>query len=278
MPLRFSTIRSSTTLRSFQSSHSFTAPLLGRTFESPSPAQARYFHIAAPVLARRSRERNRPKPPVHPSVPSFKTSPQDSSRTVTARRKLLGFKSRANSDEFAWKLDPAANVMRRRDGITGKYEHSKIDWVAEKKRKFFKLKQQEHTQREDDRFVSRRSEDPSITDPTDKTEKPLPPPREWSLPAREWNRGAPSLIHEYGREDNPIYSYEQRQSLALLRKSAQAHEKRRQELLSQGASLSDSQAQDASFWDYEKNFRNPLYDFFRGGVTLEDSSVSDSIC
>lgn len=257
---------------------SFSKPLQPFLLESTNYSLPRHFHSASPLLARRSRERNRPKPPIHPSVPSFKISPDEPTRTATSRRKLLGIKSRANSDEFGWKLDSSANVLRRRDGITGKYEHSKVDWVAEKRRKFFKLKEEEHVQREDERFVARRSKDPMVTDPIKSDDGPPPPSKGWSLPSREWNRGAPTLVHEYGRESNPIYSYPQRQALALLRRSAFAHEKRRQELLSQPASASEDQSQDASFWDYEKNFRNPLYDFFRGGSTMENSSVTDSTC
>lgn len=255
---------------------SFSKPLQPFLLESTHHTLPRHFHSAPPLLARRSRERNRPKPPIHPSVPSFKISPDEPTHTATSRRKLLGFKSRANSDEFGWKLDSSANVLRRRDGITGKYEHSKVDWVAEKRRKFFKLKEEEHVRKEDERFVARRSKDPTVTDPIKSDDGPPPPSKGWSLPSREWNRGAPTLVHEYGRESNPIYTYPQRQALALLRKSAFAHEKRRQELLSQSASASEDQSQNASFWDYEKNFRNPLYDFFRGGSTMENSSVTDS--
>ncbi|KAH9820191.1 hypothetical protein DFH28DRAFT_1021762, partial [Melampsora americana] len=256
---------------------SFSKSLQPFLLESANYSLPRHFHSAPSLLARRSRERNRPKPPIHPSVPSFKLSPDEPTRTTTSRRKLLGFKTRSNSDEFGWKLDSSANVLRRRDGITGKYEHSKVDWVAEKRRKFFKIKEEEHVQREDERFVARRSKDSTVTDSIKSDDDAPPPPSKgWSLPSREWNRGAPTLVHEYGRESNPIYSYPQRQALALLRKSAFAHEKRRQELLSQPASASEDPSQDASFWDYEKNFRNPLYDFFRGGSTMEDSSVTDS--
>ncbi|KAG0140106.1 hypothetical protein CROQUDRAFT_674824 [Cronartium quercuum f. sp. fusiforme G11] len=276
MPFPASAFWPSTTLQSFKKHSVFLLPLQVLTSETPSLCHPRLFHSATQLLARRSRERDRPKPPIHPSVPSYKASPEESHSTVTSRRRLLGIKTRANSDEFAWKLDSSANVMRRRDGITGKYEHSKVDWISEKRRKFFKLKREEYIRQEDERYVARRSRDPTVTDPTDADEKPAPPKKGWSLPSRAWNRGAPSLVEGYGREANPIYSFEQRQALAFLRETALTHERRRQEMLSQATSLPESQSQDPSFWDYERNFRNPLYDFFRGGVTMEESSVSDS--
>ncbi|WAR60518.1 hypothetical protein PtB15_9B457 [Puccinia triticina] len=245
----------------------------------PLPPTASQFHSTSIYQARKPRERNRPKPPIHPSVPSFKLSPNEPSHVASSRRKLLGIKSQKNLDEFAWKHDSSQNVLRRRDGVTGKFVHAKVDWIADPKRKFLKAKQEEKIMKEDKEYVDKRKKDfETPTEEDDKMEQKLasdPPKQMWKLPVQEINRGAPSLVHDYGREEHRLYTHEQRKSFSEMRARAFEHEKKRLEVLSQGASASSIIA-DHDFWDYEKNIRSPLYDYFRGGQIMEECSVSDA--
>ncbi|KAI9614652.1 hypothetical protein H4Q26_009038 [Puccinia striiformis f. sp. tritici PST-130] len=159
------------------------------------------FHSTSLSSARRTnRERNRPKPPTHPSVPSFKLSLNEPSHLSAARRKLIGIKSQKNLDEFAWKHDSSQNVLRRRDGVTGKEEE--------------RVQEQQQAEEEDaDEKLSR------------------PPKQMWKLPRQEFNRGAPTQVHEYGRERLHLYTHEQRKALSDIRAYAFQHEKRRLDLL-----------------------------------------------
>ncbi|KAI8446330.1 mitochondrial 39-S ribosomal protein L47 (MRP-L47)-domain-containing protein [Phakopsora pachyrhizi] len=238
----------------------------------PSPISSysdlQEFHSTPTGLARRTREKNRPKSPIHPAVKSFKLSVDEPSQLAARRKRMIGFKSRKNLDNFAWKQDSSRNVLRRRDGITGKFEHSKVDWIGDLRRKFFEFKRQEKIRSEDQSYEEIEEEKRA-----DRHGKP--PRMAWKLPRREWNRGAPSLVHEYGREFEPIYSFEQRKALAQLRERAFEHERKRLEILSSGND-NESSVEDQEFWDYERNFRSPLYDFFRGSRVLEDSSIADS--
>ncbi|POW02445.1 hypothetical protein PSTT_11768 [Puccinia striiformis] len=90
-----------------------------------------------------NQELNPPKPPTHPSVPLFKLSLNEPSHLSSALRQSIRIKSQKNLDEFAWKHDSCQNVLRRRDGETGKFIHAKKDWIADPKRKFLKIKQEE---------------------------------------------------------------------------------------------------------------------------------------
>jgi len=245
----------------------------------PTELNRSSFHSTSLALARRTRERNRAKPPIHPSVPSFKLSPNEPSHLASSRRKLMGIKSQKNLDEFAWKHDSSQNVLRRKDGVTGKYVHAKIDWIADPKRKFLKAKQEEKILRQDNEYVEKRkkdfempNEEANNLDPTLSSD---PPRQMWKLPVQELNRGAPSLVHEYGQEEYRLYTHEQRKAFSDIRARAFEHEKKRLDVLSQGPHASPDLA-DRDFWDYEKNFRSPLYDFFRGGQIIEECSVSDA--
>ncbi|PLW51192.1 hypothetical protein PCANC_11428 [Puccinia coronata f. sp. avenae] len=246
-------------------------------FRMPIESTRSSFHSTALALARRTRERNRPKPPIHPSVPSFKLSPNEPSHLASSRRKLIGIKSQKNLDEFAWKHDSSQNVLRRRDGVTGKFVHAKVDWIADPKRKFLKAKQEEKILKEDEEYVQKRKKDFEMpTEEDGKQTLPSDPPKQmWRLPVQELNRGAPSLVHEYGREEHHMYTHEQRKALSEIRARAFEHEKKRMLILSQGAHASSDLA-DQDFWDYEKNLRSPLYDFFRGAQIVEECSVSDA--
>ncbi|KAI7946971.1 hypothetical protein MJO29_011498 [Puccinia striiformis f. sp. tritici] len=237
------------------------------------------FHSTSLSSARRTnRERNRPKPPTHPSVPSFKLSLNEPSHLSAARRKLIGIKSQKNLDEFAWKHDSSQNVLRRRDGVTGKFIHAKKDWIADPKRKFLKIKREEKLIRLDKDYVEERKrefQEQQQAEEEDADEKLSRPPKQmWKLPRQEFNRGAPTQVHEYGRERLHLYTHEQRKALSDIRAYAFQHEKRRLDLLS-NQDLQNT-ADDQQFWDYEKNFRSPLYDYFRGAQILEDCSVSDT--
>ncbi|MBW0476063.1 hypothetical protein O181_015778 [Austropuccinia psidii MF-1] len=234
------------------------------------------FHTSSPSMARRSNERRRPKPPIHPSVPSYRLSPAEPSNLASSRRRLMGIKNRKNLDEFAWKKDSSQNVLRRRDGITGKYEHSKVDWIGDPRRKFLQSKQEEKMIKEDEAYVKKRTKDfTQATQEQSGLSNTNIPKQIWRLPAREWNLGASSLAHEYGREKTHIYTHEQRKAVSLLRERAFEHERKRLEILSGSIDTSSDLTQDQDFWDYEKNFRSPLYDFFRGAKTMEDNDVAD---
>lgn len=191
----------------------------------------------------------------------------------------MGVKSQKNLDEFAWKHDSSQNVLRRRDGVTGKFVHAKVDWIGDPKRKFLKAKQEEKIVKEDKEYVDKRKKDFEMPteedDQMDQTGLSDPPKQMWKLPAQELNRGAPSLVHEYGREEHHLFTHDQRKALSELRTRAFEHEKKRLQVLSQGGPASSDLA-DPDFWDYEKNFRSPLYDFFRGGQIMEECSVSDA--
>jgi hypothetical protein len=206
-------------------------------------------------------------------------SPNEPSHLASSRRKLIGIKSQKNLDEFAWKHDSSQNVLRRRDGVTGKFVHAKVDWIADPKRKFLKAKQEEKILKEDEEYVQKRKKDFEMSTEEDgKQTLPSDPPKQmWRLPVQELNRGAPSLVHEYGREEHHMYTHEQRKALSEIRARAFEHEKKRMLILSQGAHASSDLA-DQDFWDYEKNLRSPLYDFFRGAQIVEECSVSDARC
>ncbi|KAA1113217.1 54S ribosomal protein L4 mitochondrial [Puccinia graminis f. sp. tritici] len=269
----FLTPSAPTKLRSGSTSWTHAHP---RMLLAPNCSQ---FHSTSLSLGRRTRERNRPKPPIHPSVPSFKLSPNEPSHVASSRRKLMGVKSQKNLDEFAWKHDSSQNVLRRRDGVTGKFVHAKVDWIGDPKRKFLKAKQEEKIVKEDKAYVDKRKKDFEMPteedDQLDQARSSDPPKQMWKLPAQELNRGAPSLVHEYGREEHHLFTHDQRKALSELRTRAFEHEKKRLEVLSQGGPASSDLA-NQDFWDYEKNFRSPLYDFFRGGQIMEECSVSDA--
>lgn len=246
---------------------------------TPFIVKSSQFHSGSPSWARRTRERNRPKPPIHPSVPSFKLSPDEPFQLASSRRKLMGVKNRKNLDEFAWQKDSSQNVLRRRDGVSGKFTHAKVDWIGDPKRKFLKSKHEEKLKREDQDYITKRKKDFEMMTDEDKKNQSLtlrqPPKPMWKLPVQEFNRGAPSLVHEYGREERQLYNHEQRKALAELRERAFQHEKKRLQLLS-GSDEAAAIMNDQEFWDYERNFRSPLYDFFRGGQVIEECSVSDA--
>ncbi|KAI8458175.1 hypothetical protein BY996DRAFT_6438712 [Phakopsora pachyrhizi] len=58
---------------------------------------------------------------------------------------MIGVKFRKNLDNFAWNQDLSQNTLRRRDGITGKFEHSKVDWIGDLRQKFFEFERQKNS-------------------------------------------------------------------------------------------------------------------------------------
>ncbi|KAH9457437.1 hypothetical protein Pst134EA_021313 [Puccinia striiformis f. sp. tritici] len=215
------------------------------------------FHLTSLSLARQTdRESNRPKPPTHPSVPLFKLSLNEPSHLSSPLRQLTRIKSQKNLDKFAWKHDSCQKVLRRRDSVTRKLIHAKKDWIADTKRKFLEIKREEKLIRLDKDYVEERKrefqEQQQAEEEEDGDEKLSRPPKQmWKLPRQVFNR-----------------------ALSDIRAYAFQHEKRRLDLLS-NQDLQNT-ADDQQFWDYEKNLRSPLYDYFRGAQVLEDCSVSDT--
>ncbi|KNF04960.1 hypothetical protein PSTG_02014 [Puccinia striiformis f. sp. tritici PST-78] len=213
------------------------------------------FHLTSLSLARQTdRESNRPKPPTHPSVPLFKLSLNEPSHLSSPLRQLTRIKSQKNLDKFAWKHDSCQKVLRRRDSVTRKLIHAKKDWIADTKRKFLEIKREEKLIRLDKDYVEERKrefqEQQQAEEEEDGDEKLSRPPKQmWKLPR-------------------------QVKALSDIRAYAFQHEKRRLDLLS-NQDLQNT-ADDQQFWDYEKNLRSPLYDYFRGAQVLEDCSVSDT--
>ncbi|POW04770.1 hypothetical protein PSTT_10127 [Puccinia striiformis] len=158
------------------------------------------FHLTSLSLARQTnRKCNRPKPPTHPSVPSFKLSLNEPSHLSSARRQSIRIKSQKNLDEFAWKHDSCKNVLRRRDSVTGKFIHAKKDWMADPKRNFLKIKWEDRLIRLDKDYVDERKRDfheqQQAEEEEDGGEKLSRPPKQmWKLPRQEFNRGAPTQI------------------------------------------------------------------------------------
>ncbi|KAH9457433.1 hypothetical protein Pst134EA_021309 [Puccinia striiformis f. sp. tritici] len=178
------------------------------------------FHLTSLSLARQTnRKCNRPKPPTHPSVPSFKLSLNEPSHLSSARRQSIRIKSQKNLDEFAWKHDSCKNVLRRRDSVTGKFIHAKKDWMADPKRNFLKIKWEDRLIRLDKDYVDERKRDfheqQQAEEEEDGGEKLSRPPKQmWKLPRQEFNRGAPTQVHKYGRERLHLYTHEQRKALS----------------------------------------------------------------
>ncbi|KAI8447393.1 hypothetical protein BY996DRAFT_6439516 [Phakopsora pachyrhizi] len=57
----------------------------------------------------------------------FTSSDTTTITTLKLLRLMIGVKSRKNLDNFAWKQDLSWSPLGRRDGITRKFEHSKVD-------------------------------------------------------------------------------------------------------------------------------------------------------